>query len=140
MLSVICTMYLPDYRVLSSVSGIETIGSCRIILLSGFQKRRMEVLYIDSIRLHLCFQTERISLCINMSVFAFFLFNEVTGIKLYARAVRSNIHGNATLVTVCSCDQTAVAFRIIVCYIVMVISACKFKLFEICVNILSDFL
>lgn len=98
----------------------------------------MEIFYVDSIRLYLCFQTECISLGIYMSVLTIFMYDEITCIKLYTWAVSSNIHSNTALIAVCSCDQSSVSFCVIVCYIVMIISACIFQLIKVCVNILAD--
>ena len=47
-------------------------------MLSGCKNRRMEILHIYSIWLYLCFQTEGISLIVNMSVFTLFVLYKIS--------------------------------------------------------------
>ena len=98
----------------------------------------MEILHIYRIWLHLCFQAESMAFMINMAILTLLILDKVTCIKLHTRAVGRNFHSNAGFLTVCTGNRTDITLCIIVCYIVMVITACKLQLLKISLNISAD--
>ena len=111
---------------------VEMISSHRIILFTCIKNRGVEIFNIDRIRFNLRFQTESIPLIVSMTIFTMFIFDKICCVKLYTWTVRSDIHGNSGFITVCGCDQSSVSFCIIVCHIIVVISACEFQLVKFC--------
>ena len=88
----------------------------------------MEILYIDCIWLHLCLQAESITFMINMTVLSLLILNKIACIELHTRAIGGNLHTDTGFPAVCSRNRTDIALCIIICYIVMVITACKLQL------------
>ena len=119
---------------------IKTITCHRVVLLSCIKHRGMEIFHINCIRFYLCFQAESISFIVYMTILAILILHKISSIELYTWTIRSNIHSNSALITVCCGNQSSVSLCIIVCYIVMIISTGKFKLFKISFNILSNLL
>ena len=98
----------------------------------------MEIFNIHCIRLNLRLQTECLTFIINMAVFAMFLINKISSIKLYTRTVGKYIHLDSSLLRPCLCDFTDTCFIVSIRHIVMVISTCDPELFKISLNLIPD--
>ena len=116
------------------------ICSKGLVFLSDFQYRRMEGLHIHCVWLHLCLQTEALTLVVNMSVLAFLINDEIACIELHARTIRNYIHRNTRCLIISRCDHSSAALGVIVGHIVVVVAASKLQLLEIGVNLVTNLL
>ena len=85
----------------------------------------MERFYIDCIRLYLCFQTERFSLIVDMSVLTMLVFYKVGCIELHAWAATQYAHLDTGLFGPCTGNLTDTGFVIIIGHIVVIIATCN---------------
>ena len=73
-----------------------------------------------------------------MTVLSLLILNKIACIELHTRAIGGNLHTDTGFPAVCSRNRTDIALCIIICYIVMVITACKLQLFKVRLNVSAD--